>query len=121
MVALFLFLNLSATLTYNVQKQEKINTTLQHDFKQIIPDNTTVFGPIRFWFFLHNTNYISDHYRLSFPDMNTFDYVITNSVDEKIYSNYSYFHKKKRMFELIYSTESIQYGTIRVYKNTKTN
>jgi hypothetical protein len=118
---LFLGLNLSATLTYNIEKQENINTTLQRDFKQIIPDTANVFGPIRFWFFLPKTNYISDHYRLNFPEISTFDYVITNSVDEKIYANYSYFHKRERMFKLIYSTKSIQYGTIKVYKNTKVN
>jgi hypothetical protein len=114
--AVFFLVNFSASQLFNIQKREKINTVLQTDLKSILPCQSKVFGPLRFWPFSVHTDYISDHYRLEFPKMEEFDYVITNSQDEKIYPTYSYFQKKKELFELIYSKDSKQYGVIEVYK-----
>lgn len=112
----FTILNFAATISYNLIKHENINKVLQADFPLIIPEGSKVFGPLRFWFFAPNTYYISDHYLLDFPDINTLDYVITNSVDEDIYPTYSYFEMKKCSFILIYSKHSKQYGNISVFK-----
>lgn len=120
-LALYLFCiaNYCITLYYNYSKYENVNTNMQNEISQLIPENAIVFGSLRQWFCSMETNYYSDHYRLSLPSCNDFDYLIFNSIDSVIYNNYRHFNGCLSDFELIYSKKTKAYGVVNVYKNIR--
>lgn len=115
----FCAMNYGITLYYNYSKYEDVNTSMENDISKIIPKNAVVFGPIRQWFCAMETNYYSDHYRLSLPSCDNFDYLIYNSIDSAIYNNYRHFDGCFSDFELIYSKRTKAYGVVNVYKNIR--
>lgn len=115
----FCAMNYGITLYYNYSKYEDVNTSMENDISKIIPKNAVVFGPIRQWFCAMETNYYSDHYRLSLPSCDNFDYLIYNSIDSAIYNNYRHFDGCFSDFELIYSKRTKAYGVVKVYKNIR--
>lgn len=103
---------------YNyVVKYEKANSVLAEELPSIIPEGSKVFGPIRQWPMLMQTDYQSDHSVFPIKDVEDYDYVILNSQDTAFYSIYDAFLPidESRM-ELVYEKPTRQYGTVQVYK-----
>ena len=110
--------SLGISYYYNyVVKYEKANSVLAEELPSIIPDGSKVFGPIRQWPMLMQTDYQSDHSVFPIKDVEDYDYVILNSQDTAFYSTYDAFLPidESRM-ELVYEKPTRQYGTVQVYK-----
>jgi 4-amino-4-deoxy-L-arabinose transferase-like glycosyltransferase len=116
LIGAILVINLSATVIFNFKKRTNDNIVLTQAFSKVIPAHATVFGPLRLWFFCPGTVFFSDHYRNAYPDIGAFDYIIINSVDEKIYDAYRLFKPGLRSFRPVYQTNTRQYGEIVIYK-----
>jgi hypothetical protein len=104
-------INFSATTFNNLKKKENSNIKLAHELKLIVPSNSSVFGPIEFWFFLPNTNYISNMYLKSELNFSDFEYVILQNTPAN-----GMFSAANGMYTLVYENSSKQYGKVELYK-----
>lgn len=116
-LACYIAVNMLITIGFNYKKYENSNETLNRDIKKIIEKNSLVFGSLRLWFFAQETNYYSDHYRYDMPEVNSFDYLLINSVDWEIYEPYELFTDCLDQYEEVYTLETKQYGVVKVLKN----
>lgn len=116
----FCMVNFAISTTFNYLKRyEKCNSILEEDIDVLIPDNATVFGPIRFWPFKMNTNYFCDHNEKEMIP-SEFDYLLFNSVDELLYQNVPIVQGVKTSmdkYELIYTKKTKQYGLVTIWKH----
>lgn len=117
--AAYCFLNMMLSYYYNYAvKYEKANTVLTHDLQTIIPKNVKVFGSIRQWPIVMQTEYQSDHTCFEVLPQTEYDYIIYNSHDALIYSPYQTILPIDTLrMELVYERETKQYGLIKVYHN----
>ena len=112
-------LGISYYFNYGV-KYEKANSMLAEELPSIIPEGSKVFGPLRQWPMLMQTDYQSDHTVLPIGNVESYDYVIMNSQDTAFYSTYEAFLPiNDSKLELVYEKPTRQYGTVRVYKTIK--
>ena len=111
--------NMCITYSYNYGKYyDNANTVLQRDFQQMIPPESKVFGPIRQWPLIMDTNYQSDHAYYQISAIDEFDFIITNSQDIPRYAPYKdILPINTEIMNLIYEKETKQYGLIQVYRN----
>jgi hypothetical protein len=83
----------------------------------MIPKGSKVFGPIRQWPMLMETEYVSDHAKYDIGEATDYDYVITNSQDIEYFPVYQEFIPVlKDHFDLISEKQTRQYGLIQVYR-----
>ena len=111
---LLIALNFFATTYNNLKKKEYVNIQLANEFKMIVPSNSSVFGPIEFWFFLPNTHYISNMYLKSKLNFADFEYVILQNTPAN-----GIFSAENAIYTLVYVNSSKQYGKIELYKRIK--
>ena len=98
-------------------KYEKANSVLAEELPTVIPENSRVFGPIRQWPMLMETNYQSEHTVLQIGSVESYDYVILNSQDTAYYSSYDAFLPiDESKLELVYEKPTRQYGMVQVFK-----
>ena len=114
---LFCLFNYSISLIYNYRiKYERCNSVLQAEVNEIIPDNSVVFGALRLYPFKMSSIYYSDHYRKQdYPA--SYDYLLINSQDERVYEMYNTIKDKESDYTLIYERDTKQYGLVTVWKN----
>lgn len=116
---LFCFLNVLVTVFYNYGvKYEKCNSVLGRELAEVIEEKATVFGPLRLWPCVMNTNYYSDHSRYKVLPA-SFNYILTDSQDEGKYPAMIDVMHKIDNYEIVYCKDTRQYGTIKVYKLKK--
>ena len=109
-------LGISYYYNYGV-KYEKANSVLAEELPKVIPENSRVFGPIRQWPMLMETNYQSEHTVLPIGSVESYDYVILNSQDIVYYSSYDAFLPiDESKLELVYEKPTRQYGMVQVFK-----
>lgn len=115
----FCVMNLGVTYSYNyIKHYERANTVLQHDLQHIVPKGAKVFGPIRQWPMLMETDYHSDHAYFRINKQVEYDYIILNSQDIPRYQPYKEILPiNDSIMKLVYEKETKQYGLIQVYKN----
>lgn len=112
-------LGISYYFNYGV-KHEKANSVLAEELPTIVPGESKVFGPLRQWPMLMQTDYQSDHSVYPIQDVETYDYVILNSQDTAFYSTYEAFLPiDESKLELVYEKPTRQYGTIQVFKTIR--
>lgn len=119
---LFVIGNMGITMVFNyVKRYEICNSVLKNDIDVIIPDNSLIFGSIRFYpFKMNGTWYCEVNRKKNVP--NHYDYLILSSQDEVISGNQGLMKKvldKKYEYEQIYLKQTKQYGVITIwrYKN----
>lgn len=119
---LFCIGNYSISIAFNYLKRyEKCNSILVKEVDSIIPDGALVFGAIRFWPFKMNTNYYCDHNGKELTPTE-YDYLLFNSQDEMAYKDVHIVKNVKKSldnYELIYTRDTKQYGTITIWKHRK--
>ena len=103
---------LNAIYNYGME-YEKCNSVLVKEIDSVIPPGSSVFGPLKQWYFAKDTRYYSEFYRLELPEK--FDYIISDSKSDKFWLFPSVMSKIKD-YELVYSKKTRQYGEIAVYK-----
>lgn len=109
-------LGISYYFNYGV-KYEKANTVLAKELPSVVPVGSKVFGPLRQWPMLMQTDYQSEHTVLPIGNVDEYDYFIVNSQDVEFYSSYEAFIPiDESKLELIYERPTRQYGTVQVYK-----
>jgi hypothetical protein len=110
------YLSLSVFYNYKV-KYEPVNSALAEILQETIPKGSKVFGPIRQWPMLMETEYVSDHAKYDIGKATDYDYVITNSQDIGCFPVYQEFIPVlKDHFDLISEKQTRQYGLIQVYR-----
>ena len=114
--------NMGISIAFNyIKRYEKCNSVLKNDIDVIIPDNSLIFGSIRFYpFKMNGTWYCEVNRKKNVP--NHYDYLILSSQDEVISGNQGLMKKvldKKYEYEQIYLKQTKQYGVITIwrYKN----
>ena len=112
--------NWSVSTAFNYLKRyEKCNTILAKDIDEIVPDNSLVYGAIRFWPFKMKSTYFCDHNgKENVPS--EFDYLILNSQDEYYYKGVAimqHVEATKAQYELIYTKQTKQYGIVTIWKH----
>ena len=109
-------LGISYYFNYRV-KYEKANSVLAEELPSIIPKNSKVFGPLRQWPMLMQTDYQSEHTVQPIEDVETYDFFILNTQDTTFYSTYDLFLPvDESKMELVYEKPTRQYGMIQVFK-----
>jgi hypothetical protein len=103
---------------YNyVVKFERANSVLAKDLQAIVPEGAKVFGPIRQWPMLMQTNYQSDHTMFPVERAECYDFVVLNSQDENLYMQYkAVLPINELRMELVYEKPTRQYGMVQIYK-----
>lgn len=103
---------------YNyVVKYEKANSVLSAELQTVIPKGAKVFGPIRQWPMLMETDYQSDHTCHPILPIGDYDFVVVNSQDEQIYGAYRcLLPVDEDVMALVYEKNTLQYGVVKVYK-----
>lgn len=117
---LFCVLNWGVSTAFNYFKRyEKCNTILAKDIDSIVPDNSLVYGAIRFWPFKMKSTYFCDHNGKE-NNPSEFDYLILNSQDEYYYKDVAIVQHvvaTKDRYELIYTRNTKQYGVVTIWKH----
>ncbi len=118
---IFCVCNLGVTYWFNYSKQyDCVNRILEYDFQQLIPRGSKIFGPIRQWLLVMETDYHSDHAYFPINNQEYYDFIILNSQDVPNYPIYEKMvPKNSELMELIYERDTKQYGLIQVYRNKK--
>ncbi len=112
-------LGISYYYNYGV-KYEKANSVLAKELSAVVPVGAKVFGPIRQWPMLMETEYQSDHARFPVEDVESYDFVILNSQDTAFFSTYdSFLPINDSRLELVYEKPTRQYGVVQVYKTIR--
>lgn len=98
-------------------KYERTNSVMAKELKDVVEEGSVVFGPLRQWPMLMETDYQSDH--SIFPVNRDYDYIIINSQDAYIskfvtYSEILPIDESK--YSVVYNRETNQYGSVVVYK-----
>ena len=110
-----------STIFNYCKRYEKCNSILVTEIDKIIPDNSLIFGSIRFWpFKMNGTWYCEVNRKKNVPDH--YEYLILSSQDEAVSGNYGLMKQvldKKYEYEQIYLKQTKQYGVITIwrYKN----
>lgn len=117
---LFCIFNWGISTTFNyIKRYEKCNSILAKDIDTIVPDNSLVFGSIRFWPFKMNSTYYCDHNGMeNIPT--EYDYLILSSVDEQLFKDTELMKRiedSKEKYKTIYTRNTKQYGTITIWRH----
>lgn len=116
--ALYCVMNIGLSYYFNYRvKYEKCNSVLEKELAAIIPQDATVYTPLRQYPMVIKNKCYSDHYRGELPDK--YDYIITNSQDADKYDNSVKASSKLDEYKIAYQKETKQYGIIQLYKLNK--
>lgn len=114
-------LSISYYFNYGV-KYEKTNSVLNKELLDVVPQGSKVFGPIRQWPALMQTDYQSDHTAFPIRNINEYDFFVFNTQDtatkdSSMYAKYQkFFPIDTNMMSLVYKRNTHQYGEINIYK-----
>lgn len=98
-------------------KYEKANSVLTEDLQKVVPEGSKVFGPIRQWPMLMQTDYQSEHTVLPIEQIKAYDFFILNTQDTAYYATYKAFLPiDESKLQLVYEKPTKQYGKVQVYK-----
>ena len=98
-------------------KYERANTVLSKELPKVVSEGAKVFGPIRQWPVLMQTDYQSDHTGLPIEQIEAYDFFILNTQDTVFYSSYKAFLPiDESKLQLVYEKLTKQYGKVQVYK-----
>lgn len=119
-MSLLCVFNWGVSTAFNYLKRyEKCNTILAKDIDVLVPDNSLVYGAIRFWPFKMKSTYFCDHNgKENVPS--EFDFLILNSQDEYTYKDVAIMQHvvaTKDQYELIYTKQTKQYGIVTIWKH----
>lgn len=117
---MFCIFNWGISTTFNyIKRYEKCNSILAKEIDFIVPDNSLVFGSIRFWPFKMNSTYYCDHNGMeNIPT--EYDYLILSSVDEQLFQDTELMKRiedSKEKYKTIYTRNTKQYGTITIWRH----
>ena len=117
----FCICNLCVSYYYNYGiKYERANSVLASDFSSIIPKGSKVFGPIRQWPMVMDTDYQSDHTSFPLEPIEKYDFVVLNSQDSPIYDSYRHFVPiNEDVMQLVYEKTTRQYGLVQIYRRVR--
>lgn len=110
------FVCLVLSYVYNITKYEKCNSVMEKELASKIPQGSLVYGPICQYFCAIDTRYYSDHYYTDLPLQLDFDYLIFNSRDLPLYPMSLEIYHRIPDYDLIYSRDTKQYGTVKVFQ-----
>ena len=110
-------LNLCLSYYYNyIVKYEKANTVLVKELQAIIPNGSKVFGALRQWPFLMETDFQSDHTCFIVHPQEEYDFIVLNSQDMGRSATANILPIDPDKMDLIYVRTTKQYGDVMVYK-----
>ena len=115
-MVLYSFACLVLSYAYNISKYEKCNSVMEKELASMIPQGSLVYGPICQYFCAIDTRYYSDHYYTDLPLRLDFDYLIFNSRDLPLYPMSVEMYNRIPEYDLIYSRDTKQYGTVQVFQ-----
>jgi hypothetical protein len=116
----FCIFNWCVSTAFNYLKRyEQCNSILAKDINALVPDNSLIYGAIRFWPFKMKSTYFCDHNgQENVPS--EYDYLILNSQDEHAYKDVvimQHVEATKDQYELIYTKQTKQYGIVTILKH----
>ena len=98
-------------------KYEKANSVLTQELQSVVPKGARVFGPLRQWPMLMQTDYQSEHTVLPIERVEAYDFFILNTQDTAFYSTYKTFLPiDESKLQLVYEKSTKQYGIVQAYK-----
>lgn len=115
-MVLYSFVCLALSYAYNVSKYERCNSVMEKELASMIPQGSLVYGPICQYYCAIDTRYYSDHYYTDRPLQLDFDYLIFNSRDLPLYPMSLEIYNRIPEYDLIYSRDTKQYGTVQVFQ-----
>lgn len=120
-IVLYCIGNYGLSLLHNYHKYEKCNSILMNDINEYIPDNSLIFGSMRFWPFKMSAKWFCEMNRKN-EVPKAYDYLIISSQDISSSDELNPQILRDVLetienYDRVYERESKQYGLISIYKH----